>query len=137
MHSQTNEQALESTIEKKLTGTTLETLKAEELSVDRVNESAVLYPAGNGYFIGQNSLIDYTVFISGVAQPKLPRGNLSAVKALAASQNDLNEISRYIETTSQKFSPAIGLKQEIEKLKEYKGSLINGVVTGKVRVCQL
>lgn len=48
------------------------------------------------------------------------------------------EISEYIETATQKIETAIGLKQqEIEKLKEYKSSLINGVVTGKVRVFQL
>ncbi len=45
------------------------------------------------------------------------------------------EISDYIETASQKIETAISLKQqEIEKLKEYKSSLINSVVTGKVRV---
>ncbi|WP_405202325.1 restriction endonuclease subunit S [Dokdonia sp. LLG6352-1] len=50
--------------------------------------------------------------------------------------NEQKEIVEYIETASQKIETAIGLKeQEIEKLKEYKGSLINGVVTGKVRVC--
>ncbi|MGV8815850.1 MAG: type I restriction endonuclease subunit R [Gelidibacter sp.] len=53
MHSQTNEQALESTIEKQLTGTTLETLKAEGLSIGGVNESGEMYRAGNGYYIGQ------------------------------------------------------------------------------------
>ena len=46
------------------------------------------------------------------------------------------EISAYIETASQKIETAISLKQqEITKLKEYKISLINGVVTGKVKVC--
>lgn len=50
--------------------------------------------------------------------------------------SEQKEISAYIETASQKIETAIGLKQqEIEKLKEYKRSLINGVVTGKVRVC--
>lgn len=50
--------------------------------------------------------------------------------------SEQKEISEYIETTSQKIETAIGLKQqEIEKLKEYKSSLINGVVTGKVKVC--
>lgn len=84
----------------------------------------------------QLSLIDYTVFISGAAQPKLSRGNLGAVKVLVPSEKDIREISAYIEIASQKIETAIGLKQqEIEKLKEYKGSLINGVVTGKVRVC--
>lgn len=50
--------------------------------------------------------------------------------------SEQKEISSYIETASQKIETAIGLKQqEIEKLKEYKSSLINGVVTGKVKVC--
>lgn len=59
--------------------------------------------------------------------------NMPIVFPLISEQK---EISAYIETASQKIETAIGLKQqEIEKLKEYKGSLINGVVTGKVRVC--
>jgi type I restriction enzyme S subunit len=46
------------------------------------------------------------------------------------------EIINRIETTNKKIATAISLKeQEIEKLKEYKMSLIDGVVTGKVKVC--
>ncbi|SEB06346.1 type I restriction enzyme, R subunit [Flavobacterium gillisiae] len=52
MHSQTNEQALESAIEKKLTGSCLEELKIAATTVDSVNERAELYRSGNGYFIG-------------------------------------------------------------------------------------
>ncbi|MER0438236.1 restriction endonuclease subunit S [Emticicia sp. W12TSBA100-4] len=44
-------------------------------------------------------------------------------------------ISEYLENISAKISKAIGLKErEIEVLKEYKSSLINSAVTGKVRV---
>src|SRR5699024_2557051 len=53
MHTKTDEQALEAAIEKKLTGTTLETIKAEGLSIDGVNESDGFYRAGKGYLIGQ------------------------------------------------------------------------------------
>jgi type I restriction enzyme R subunit len=52
MTSQTNEQALESAIEKKLTGSCLEELKAAGTTVDSVNERAELYRSGNGYYIG-------------------------------------------------------------------------------------
>jgi type I restriction enzyme S subunit len=46
------------------------------------------------------------------------------------------EIINRIETTNKKIATAISLKeQEIDKLKEYKMSLIDGVVTGKVKVC--
>jgi len=49
--------------------------------------------------------------------------------------SEQKEISEYIESASQKIDTAISLKtQEIEKLKEYKSSLINSVVTGKVKV---
>ncbi len=44
-------------------------------------------------------------------------------------------ISEYIEVISAKIAKAISLKeQEIEKLKEYKSSLINSAVTGKVKI---
>ncbi|MCA0447334.1 MAG: restriction endonuclease subunit S [Bacteroidetes bacterium] len=47
------------------------------------------------------------------------------------------EISQYIETNSQNIADAITLKeQEIEKLKEYKATLINSAVTGKIKVSQ-
>lgn len=53
MHSKTNEQALEAAIEKHLTGTCLEALKAQGLSVDAVNENTSIYRTGKGYYIGQ------------------------------------------------------------------------------------
>jgi type I restriction enzyme, R subunit len=52
MVSKTNEQALEATIEKRLTGTCLEELKAQNIALHTVNERAELYRAGNGYYIG-------------------------------------------------------------------------------------
>ena len=55
MHSQTNEQALEAAIEKILTGTCLEELKAQGVAVDVVNENAEIYRTGKGYYIGQPS----------------------------------------------------------------------------------
>lgn len=46
------------------------------------------------------------------------------------------EIISFIETQSSKIDQAVSIKeQEIEKLKEYKVSLIDAVVTGKVKVC--
>jgi len=52
MQSQTNEQALESTIEKRLTGTSLEELKADGVSIESFAERKELYRTGNGYYIG-------------------------------------------------------------------------------------
>jgi type I restriction enzyme S subunit len=50
-------------------------------------------------------------------------------------KSEQSEISKYIETITSKFLTAISLKeQEIEKLKEYKASLIDAAVTGKIMV---
>ncbi|WP_233881909.1 restriction endonuclease subunit S [Tenacibaculum piscium] len=52
------------------------------------------------------------------------------------SKEEQKEIVDYLDLGTKKIATAIGLKsEEIEKLKEYKSSLINSVVTGKVRVC--
>ncbi|MCZ8286477.1 MAG: restriction endonuclease subunit S, partial [Bacteroidia bacterium] len=45
------------------------------------------------------------------------------------------EIVSYIENTNKKIETAISCKEkEIEKLKEYKSTLINSAVTGKIKV---
>ncbi|AIZ42710.1 type I restriction endonuclease subunit R [Cellulophaga baltica] len=53
MHSQTNEQALEAAIERTLTGTCIEAIKKDGVSVDAVNENSEIYRTGKGYYIGQ------------------------------------------------------------------------------------
>jgi type I restriction enzyme R subunit len=52
MHSQTNEQALEATIEKHLTGNTLEDIKSSGKSLQEATE---LYRTGNGFHIGDSN----------------------------------------------------------------------------------
>ncbi|WP_051621321.1 restriction endonuclease subunit S [Leeuwenhoekiella sp. MAR_2009_132] len=68
-------------------------------------------------------------------QQNIGMGVLSNLPISYPPISEQREISEYIETASQKIETAISLKQqEIEKLKEYKSSLINSVVTGKVKV---
>ena len=52
MTSQTNEQALESAIEKCLSGSCQEELKEQGIISDIAAERVELYRSGNGYFIG-------------------------------------------------------------------------------------
>lgn len=52
MPSQTNEQALESIIEKRLTGNCLEELKQEAKGIHELEERQDLYRSGKGYYIG-------------------------------------------------------------------------------------
>jgi type I restriction enzyme S subunit len=52
------------------------------------------------------------------------------------SKDEQDDIVEFINSVSNKIATAIAIKeQEIENLKEYKSSLIDGIVTGKIRVC--
>ncbi len=81
------------------------------------------------------NLIDSSTYGS-----KMPRANSDFIGNQLIPTPPLSEqkeISSYIESASQKIDTAISLKtQEIEKLKEYKSSLINSVVTGKVKIIE-
>ena len=55
MTSKTNEQALESAIEKKLTGTCLEELKEKGVAMNVLQDQAEAYRAGSGYYVGKPS----------------------------------------------------------------------------------
>jgi type I restriction enzyme S subunit len=72
----------------------------------------------------------------GGAQGFLSLGDIRNLIFFKIPKAELIDIVGFTETSSQKIETAISLKQqEIEKLKEYKSSLINSVVTGKVKVC--
>jgi type I restriction enzyme, S subunit len=67
--------------------------------------------------------------------PDLNHGDFLSLPFILPPIEEQKEIVKFIETATTKIATAISLKeQEIEKLKEYKMSLIDGVVTGKVKV---
>jgi type I restriction enzyme S subunit len=69
------------------------------------------------------------------AQPHLNAEELGETLVLCPSLSEQVSISEQIELVSEKIFTAIYLKeQEIEKLKEYKATLINSAVTGKIKV---
>jgi type I restriction enzyme S subunit len=82
-------------------------------------------------------MLDYTIFISGAAQPKLTKEKLMNVEILIPPISEQYYISLFVKNQSQKIDTAIELQQkQIEKLKEYRMSLIDSVVTGKVKVAK-
>lgn len=54
MTSQTNEQALESSIEKCLTGTCLEEIKESGYTVEKLTDNYDSYRGGHGYYVGSS-----------------------------------------------------------------------------------
>ena len=71
-----------------------------------------------------------------IGQWDLSKERMKRIPFVVPTLDEQEEILEYIDSISLKIETAISLKQqEIEKLKEYKSSLINSVVTGKVKVC--
>ena len=68
--------------------------------------------------------------------PDLNHGDFLALPIVLPSIKEQNDIIAKIEFVTQKIVAAVSLKEkEIEKMKEYKASLINAAVTGKIKVC--
>jgi type I restriction enzyme, S subunit len=71
----------------------------------------------------------------GGAQGFLSLGDIRNLVFFKIPAKEIEKIVSHIENISAKISKAIGLKErEIEVLKEYKSSLINSAVTGKVKI---
>lgn len=65
----------------------------------------------------------------------IPKDSFFSFKTFVPPKEEQVQIVEYIETQTAKIDKAIELQQNyIAKLKEYKSSLIDSVVTGKVRV---
>jgi type I restriction enzyme, S subunit len=95
-----------------------------------------IYPYYINHYLKIDSLKDWFSLNSvGSTMENLNSGILSNVPILIPPLSEQIAISEYIEAQSTKIATAISLKEkEIEKLKEYKASLINEAVTGKIKV---
>jgi type I restriction enzyme S subunit len=72
---------------------------------------------------------------SSNAQPLITGTKVLNFQLPIPSKIEQNQIQVFIDKTKTKIANAISLKeQEIEKLKEYKATLINSAVTGKIKV---
>jgi type I restriction enzyme S subunit len=79
--------------------------------------------------------IDYMKILGAGVRQTLNYYDISRCELVIPPIIEQVGISEYIENANIKIDSAISLKeQEVEKLKEYKMSLIDSVVTGKVRV---
>lgn len=100
---------------------------SEKLSIDYV-----------GYLLIQsNYLAEFKKVVTGVMEGyiRLYTDDLFKIKSILPPLKEQLEIVAFIESVSHKVFKTISLKEkEIEKLKEYKATLINSVVTGKIKV---
>ncbi|WP_176767739.1 restriction endonuclease subunit S [Daejeonella rubra] len=79
----------------------------------------------------------FEICSNGITRVGLGNSDLRNGYFLLPSPQEQIEIAEFIEKGTAKIATAISLKeQEIEKLKEYKATLINSAVTGKIKVCE-
>lgn len=72
------------------------------------------------------------------SQMNLSTGYISTLKIVCPPWEEQAAIVTHIETESAKIDQAISIQQrQIDKLKEYKATLINSAVTGKIKVPEL
>jgi type I restriction enzyme S subunit len=71
-----------------------------------------------------------------IGQWDLSKERMKEIPIIIPPANEQIQIVDFIERATEKILIAISAKeQEIEKLKEYKATLINSAVTGKIKVC--
>jgi len=100
------------------------------------NESVILsnflnYYTSSGSFENWKNSIFNKATIENIGADKY-----AELRIPIPSIREQTAIVTYIETQSAKIDKAIGLQeQQIEKLKEYKAVLVDGAVTGKIKIC--
>lgn len=107
-------------------------------SVFRLKNNSKYYPDYLNHLL-RTDLYSYKFFIEskGIWKSRLQLLDWAFLRfdIISPPLSEQKEIAQYIETASAKIDTAIGFKeQEIEKLQEYKSSLIDNCVTGKIKV---
>ena len=101
------------------------------------NHAHIIKPKHEGfrYWSEILSAADYTIYISGAAQPKLTRDSLGSIPIPVPPKAEIDQITNYIGNISPAIDETISAYQaQIHKLQEYKATLINSAVTGKIKI---
>ena len=107
------------------------------IAVLRIMDTSYLSP----YYLNYSLKSDYSQKIielkkDGMGVPHLFQSDINNFIALIPPIAEQIEIVQYIERLEQRIVAAIDLKEnEIEKLREYRTTMIKSAVTGKIKVC--
>ncbi|MBP6437134.1 MAG: restriction endonuclease subunit S [Paludibacteraceae bacterium] len=96
------------------------------------NHAHILKPKTEAYGFWEKLLcsVDYTVFITGAAQPKLSRENLGGIRLPIPPINEQLKIAKFLEQKTSEIDQAIAIKeQQIALLNERKQIVIQKAVT--------
>ena len=98
------------------------------------NHAHILKPRKDNYDFMAHALeaCNYRDYITGSAQPKLSQENLSRVQLPVPPLEEQQAVASYLDEKCSEIDNLIAVKQQkIEKLKDYKKSVIYEAVTGK------
>ena len=101
------------------------------------NHAHILQPRDGDlrYWAERLEAISYVPFASGSAQPKLTKESLGDILIAAPGMEEQRQIGDFVESLSQKTDPVlVKLRSSIERLTEYRESLISAAVTGQIDV---
>ena len=87
------------------------------------------------FFVNLLEVQDYSLFVTGAAQPKLTMENLGKFKIAVPPEQEQREISKFLKIKRDEFySLSSQLEKQIHILIEYRKSLIHECVIGKRRI---
>ncbi|MBI6630892.1 restriction endonuclease subunit S [Pontibaca salina] len=96
----------------------------------RVDPTYLFWTLSSDYLVAQ-----YGPTLRGAALPQLSVGRVRSLKIILPPKDEQPKIVQHLERETGKVENAISIKQDqIAALKEYKTSLINAAVTGKIKV---
>ncbi len=96
-----------------------------------------LFSGFSKYYFGSSTNREFFIKeMNLVTRASLSQELLKRLPVLLPPIDEQRELADYLEISTAKFAKAISLKEtEITKLREYKSTLINAAVTGKIKVC--
>lgn len=87
------------------------------------------------FFLSKILSKDLRKFATGIKVFRFNIHDLKTIYTPVPSLSEQKKIINYIESASTKIEKAINLQRaQIEKLKEYKATLIDSAVTGKIKI---
>jgi type I restriction enzyme S subunit len=104
------------------------------------NHAHILKPRWGGddtFFVNLLESHDFSLFVTGAAQPKLTMENLGRFKLAVPRVSEQKEIAAFILQKNAEFRPLFSqIERQIETLVAYRKSLIHECVTGQRRVAE-
>ena len=104
------------------------------------NHAHILRPRWNGdnnFFVNLLESQDFSLFVTGAAQPKLTMENLGRFQLAVPPVAEQKEIAEFIREKDNQFRTLFGqIERQIDTLVAYRKSLIHECVTGQRRISE-